>query len=260
MQQEVIGKEEINRILTRYCIGKKPLAKLLGWGETTIIRYLEGDVPSGEYSDKLKRIGSNLAYYYSVLEENQEKITKVAYQKSLRAVYAIAVSHRVNVFVHYMKNTWDGALPNEGYQCLLYYLQGFSMAIYAKPAFFDEYLIADERIPYSQLEKNFFIELQIPMAFLEQEMTMREKMLLDALVKAFAWYGYPAMREILLQEQEGFRISRNRDNERIISKDTIEKYFRWITKEYMILKPDDIWKYVDSKYAEIRNWKLLSLW
>ena len=46
----VITVDEIKQILDEYCIGKKPLAKLLGWGETTIIRYMEGDIPTNEYS------------------------------------------------------------------------------------------------------------------------------------------------------------------------------------------------------------------
>jgi DNA-directed RNA polymerase subunit H (RpoH/RPB5) len=53
---EIISTDEIELILARYNIGKKPLAKLLGWGETTIIRYLEGDIPTLEYSNKLKSI------------------------------------------------------------------------------------------------------------------------------------------------------------------------------------------------------------
>ena len=49
--EAIISSEEIKLILDRYRIGKKPLAKLLGWGETTIIRYMEGDVPTNEYSN-----------------------------------------------------------------------------------------------------------------------------------------------------------------------------------------------------------------
>ena len=50
LNDEVITVDEIRQILESYRIGKKPLAKLLGWGETTIIRYMEGDIPTSEYS------------------------------------------------------------------------------------------------------------------------------------------------------------------------------------------------------------------
>ena len=63
----VITSDEIRQILEKYRIGKKPLAKLFGWGETTIIRYMEGDIPTNEYSTKLKCLLDNPEYYYELL-------------------------------------------------------------------------------------------------------------------------------------------------------------------------------------------------
>lgn len=69
-----ITSEEIMTILRRYNIGKKPLARLLGWGETTILRYIDGDVPTVEYSKKLKAILDDPEYYYEILEHNHNLI------------------------------------------------------------------------------------------------------------------------------------------------------------------------------------------
>ena len=44
-EENIITTEEINSILNKYKIGKKPLAKLLGSGEITLIRYLNADIP-----------------------------------------------------------------------------------------------------------------------------------------------------------------------------------------------------------------------
>ena len=55
-EENIITTEEINKILNKYKIGKKPLSKLLGWGEITLIRYLNGDVPSKVYSEQLYNI------------------------------------------------------------------------------------------------------------------------------------------------------------------------------------------------------------
>ena len=41
----IITIKEIEEILNKYAIGKKPLSLVLGWGEVTIIRYLEGSTP-----------------------------------------------------------------------------------------------------------------------------------------------------------------------------------------------------------------------
>ena len=66
-EESIITIDEIQSILTDFKIGKKPLAKLLGWGETTIIRYIEGDIPTAEYSDKLKAIFQNPYYYFLII-------------------------------------------------------------------------------------------------------------------------------------------------------------------------------------------------
>lgn len=79
-----VSVDEIQQIITNYKIGKKPLARLLGWGETTIIRYLEGDAPTTEYSDKLRAILGNPTYYYSILMRNKGNLTNVAFRKVRR--------------------------------------------------------------------------------------------------------------------------------------------------------------------------------
>lgn len=260
MDGEVIRVEEIQQILLRYAIGKKPLAKLLGWGEATIIRYLSGDIPTKEYSQKLYQILEDAGYYRKVLEENRERITKVAYQKSLRAVCQIILEKKSSVYAHYLKNVWQGALPPTGYLCLLYYFQGFSLAMYGTAPIDEDFKVTEKKIPYEILTQDMCLTMEIPQNMLEQKLSLREKKILDGLSKAFSWYGYQAILELLLAEEKEYSISRNRENERIISKDAIEKKFRWIIKEYRILKPEDINKYVDSKYAEIRGWQLLSRW
>ena len=53
---EVISVEELNELLSRYAIGKKPLAALLGWGATTILRYGSGVCQESEYGARMKRV------------------------------------------------------------------------------------------------------------------------------------------------------------------------------------------------------------
>jgi len=54
--QKIVTKEQIEQILVSYGIGKKPLSLLLGWGETTICRYLDCDTPSEKYSNVLMEL------------------------------------------------------------------------------------------------------------------------------------------------------------------------------------------------------------
>lgn len=82
--QERVSNETIriiNSIMSKYNIGKRPLSLLLDWGELTITRYLKGMVPKKEYLDLLKAINEDANKFYEILQKNQTRITKVAYEK-----------------------------------------------------------------------------------------------------------------------------------------------------------------------------------
>jgi len=74
-------------MMQRYEIGKKPLSRLLGWGDTTVMRYLDGVEPNREFAAKIECYAENPWEYANLLEENKEKLTDTAYRKTKKAVY-----------------------------------------------------------------------------------------------------------------------------------------------------------------------------
>ena len=72
-----------------YKIGKAPLSLALGFGEVTIPRYLEGQVPSKEYADVIKAALASPKYMKQKLMENREKLTDTAYKKAIAAADSI---------------------------------------------------------------------------------------------------------------------------------------------------------------------------
>ena len=72
---DIISVDEIKEILVKYNIKKRPLSLLLGWGEVTITRYLDGDLPTKNYSDKLKLVLNNADEMSNLLESNKDKIS-----------------------------------------------------------------------------------------------------------------------------------------------------------------------------------------
>lgn len=85
----LISPKEIQEGLDRYNIGKRPLAQLLGWSDVTIVRFVDGQLPSKMYSDKLKEIFYNPESFLKLLEGNKEKISGVAYVKVKKTVEEI---------------------------------------------------------------------------------------------------------------------------------------------------------------------------
>ena len=81
----LISPQKIQEGLTKYNIGKGPLAKLLGWSEVTIVRFIDGQLPSKMYSDKLKDIFDDPKRFLELLEENKDNISNVAYNKAKKS-------------------------------------------------------------------------------------------------------------------------------------------------------------------------------
>ena len=79
----IISLEDIRVIPGKYNIGKRPLSLLLGWGEQTFSRYFDGDMPTKQYSEILKQVYADPAYYLSLLEKSKENLkSEKAYEKS----------------------------------------------------------------------------------------------------------------------------------------------------------------------------------
>ena len=72
-KNDIVSLEEIRAIPKKYGIGKRPLSLLLGWGEQTFSRYYDGDMPTKQYSEILKKIYSDHLYFLSLLESSRKK-------------------------------------------------------------------------------------------------------------------------------------------------------------------------------------------
>ena len=249
----VISVDDIQTILNDYRIGKKPLAKLLGWGETTIIRYIEGDVPTNEYSDKLKAILNNPAYYYDILLANKENLTGVAFKKSKKAVLDKLMGDKINIVAQYIVNIANGDISTLNLQTLLYYVQAFSLAIYDKEMFEDDYVVSIYNIPYIKLHEKLNGRTLNVLEMKDDLLTSTEQELIRYIYDSFSWYGCKAFKSMTSYEKTLLKISRDKENNRIISKDTIRTYFKEIMKQYNIVRVEDIYKYPDSRIVDIRN-------
>ena len=82
-EQGLITISEIKELLHKYNIGKKPLSKLLGWGDITVSRYIDGQIPTKMYSEKLKSLNDPIEFY-KLLEDNRDKITVEAYKNAIK--------------------------------------------------------------------------------------------------------------------------------------------------------------------------------
>lgn len=252
-EEELITTDDIFSLLNDYHIGKKPLAKLLGWGETTIIRYIDGDTPTVEYSNKLLTLLNDPVYYLNILDENQYKLTGVAYRKSKRAVLSKLLSTKLDVVAQYIINSTKGQTCAPAIQAMLYYAQGFYLAIYDVELFEDDYKVNEENIPYPKLHKRMVERGIQPLDIGDSLLSEREKELILAIVDVFNWYGPKALEAILSYEKISLKVSKDRFNDNIISKNTLKNYFKDIMEQYNINSMMKISTYADERMSQIKS-------
>ena len=102
-KQRSINKEQLMDLIKKYKIGKKPLSKLLGWGETTVLLYSAMDeVPDNEYTERLYQLYIDKGQYLEVLLQNRSNITDIAFRKSLKAIHEPIFESKILVVAQYI--------------------------------------------------------------------------------------------------------------------------------------------------------------
>lgn len=137
MNDRIITKAEIEEILIKYNIGKKPLSLLLGWGEITIIRYLDGGIPDKLHSDVLFSIKKDHNKLLDYLDSNRDLITTLAYKKVISRIEEIEKEmdkENVNLISKHIIAV-SGDITPLALQKILYYIEGFSLALLNKSIF-----------------------------------------------------------------------------------------------------------------------------
>ena len=137
-KEDIISINDIQKMLEIYHIGKAPLSLALGFGEITVTRYLEGQIPSKEYSDIMKRCLYYPKYMIEHLNRNVDKIGEAAYRKAKKAAEELStlfgVSDKMLLTISYIFKMTQEITPL-ALQKILYYVQGIYMTLYNKPLF-----------------------------------------------------------------------------------------------------------------------------
>lgn len=260
----LIGVEEIEEILKKYDIGKRPLSLLLGWGEGTLTRYVNGDTPSKPYSDMLKRIFEDRDYYRKILEQNKDNISPVAVSKSMVAIEAIstatenALSKLESAVKYLLKQTSE--ITPLALQKLLYYAQGFQRAFTGMFLFQEDC----EAWAHGPVYRNVYSKYkgygcnpieEKELFFGDMNLTNDEKELLDHIVLYFGCYSGKIL-ENMTHSETPWRVARRglkywESSDRIIDKIEMESYFCSVKEKYRMLNLADIKDYSKDLFSKL---------
>ncbi|KKB34160.1 type II toxin-antitoxin system antitoxin SocA domain-containing protein [Bacillus thermotolerans] len=263
----LITVEEIEKAINMYNIGKRPLSLILGWGEGTVTRYLNGDMPTKQYSQTLKRILEDLNVMEELLEENKHKVTGSAYSNCKEAIQElkrkksngfVGDQKKIDNVIQYLLLKCEEITPL-ALQKLLYYSQAFSYAI-NKEFLFDDDCEAWVHGPvyrniYEKYKNYGYNPIEEELDHYNFELlTNEERELLDSIVNNFGCYSGKILEEMTHIEapwkeaRKGF--SDNEPSNQTISKDTIKKYFNDIKNKYQMVNVADIRDYSEDIFQK----------
>jgi len=261
----LVSIEDIEKLMKIYKIGKAPLSLALGFGEVTVPRYLEGQVPSKEYSDIVRAALASPAYMKRKLANNREKITDAAFKKAMAAADSIerlfSVSEKMLRVIACVFEKLEEVTPLM-LQKLLYFIQGIYSALYGRPVFPEDCRAWIHGPVYPEVYNLFRDFKYNPIddarfALLEgtaDALTADERHVVDLVVNTFGMYGGKVLEKITHNEapwkeaREGYGDSI--PSSELLSKERIMKYYVAVNQKYGIGTEEGLRTYIHDMLAK----------
>lgn len=262
--RHLITHKELLNILEKYNIGAGPLAKLVGFGEITINRYMSGRVPSKEHSDFLLQLMNDRKLMEEYLEKGKDNISPTAYVKCRRAIddlNSLYSNDKIDLITRYILSKSCDITPL-ALQKLLYYAQAFYYAIFNDVLFENECqawvlgpVYPDVYYKYKGFGYNP-IENSINIADDDfNQLTTKEKDFLDVILCAFGRYSGKILSEMTHKEKPWIEARGNLQPEdrcvTTISRNAINEYFASVVAANDIINPCDILNYSSALYEKV---------
>ncbi len=261
----IVSIEDIEKLMKIYKIGKAPLSLALGFGEITIPRYLEGQVPSKEYSDVVRAGLASPAYMKQKLMENREKLTDAAYKKAMAAAESIeglfSVSEKMLRVIAYVFEKLEEVTPLM-LQKLLYFTQGIYSALYGRPIFTEDCRAWIHGPVYPEVYDLFRDFKYNPIddarfALLEgtaDVLTDDEKKVIDLVVNTFGIYGGKVLERITHNEdpwkEARMGYGDGIPSSELLPKEHIMKYYIAVNQKYGIETQNGLMNYIHDILKE----------
>ena len=263
-KNEIISLERILAILEKYAIGKRPISLLLGWGEQTFSRYCDGDMPTKQYSDILKKIYNEPYYYAEILEKNKKNLkTTASYEKSKRAVDELLGKSgnkktKIDLVIEYLLNQCEDITPL-ALQKALYYIQGFYYA-FNKVFLFSEECEAWVHGPvyrdvYNRYRDYRFDPIERNNEFDDSVFSSSEKEILNSVAKNICCYSGKVLENFTHSESPWLsarvELPETAASDRTIIKEQIGEYFSTVKENYNMVTPNDIKSYTQTMFERM---------
>ena len=259
IDNDLITIDDIKLILDKYNVEKRPLSKLLGLGELTITRYLEGQLPSKRYSTMLQRLLRYDEEMKKLLEERKGSISAASYRKVEESIahreYLWGYTSKIEVVALYMIDSLY-EVTNLSLQKLLYYFKALGYVFYKEDILMEEceaWVHGPVFVRIYEKYKSFGrepIKNEFQKIDFDKLLTQEEKKLCDYVLESFAIYNGSILREFTHREKpwiearDGLGETERCTN--VILDSCINQYFNQIDEKYGLTQKEGIANYIKS--------------
>ena len=263
----LVSLEDVCEVPKRYDIGKRPLSRIMGFGEHTYEQLMEGQAPSLEHSDLIRLVLEDPCCYRALLQSRQNLVSAASYRRSLDAVEgymrrALPDEYRIYELGRAFVCLAHGDITAMAIQKLTYYYQGFGKLILGSLPFSQMPHAWAAGPVYGRLwhehkenPRNYF-------SYSEDEeysspFTPAEDELILAIYQGFGCYSGSTLSNMTHAEDPWAKARKRagaqagkRCNEPIAENDMIS-YFGRVVREYEIDQARDIERYARAKFREV---------
>ncbi len=252
-----IQVDDINEILHKYNVEKRPLSLALGFGEHTIENYLKGQLPNKRYSDILESVLCNYGYMRELFDKNRSKINEHAAEKIEAKLnyYELINSHNSmieTVSLYILNSKFE--ITNMSLQKLLYYIEAFCQ-ILLHVRIFDNRCEAWTYGPvYPEIYEKYKSfggnQIKVDQSDLSGSLKEEYRRVIDFVLSQFAIFNGVTLKDLSHAEDPwknahaGYG-SKERCEE-IITHDAITEYFTRVNQKYDLSKESGVKKYIAS--------------
>lgn len=256
-ENDYIQIYEIQDILTKYDVEKRPLSKVLGLGEHTIENYLKGQLPSKRYSDMLRQVLISYKYMEKFYSTNRDKLNKLASEKidnKLKYYESINSGNSVieQVALYILNSKYE--ITNMSLQKLLYYIEAFCETL-LKKRIFDNRCEAWMYGPvypeiYEKYKSFGSAVILVDNADLSDSLSADVREVIDFVLSQYAIYNGVTLKDLSHSEEpwkaahEGYGEKEHCTEE--ISHEAIAKYFGKVNEKYDLSNEAGVKKYIAS--------------
>lgn len=238
----IITVDKIEKIVDMYGVGKRNLSKLLGFGEITLTRYMELDMPTRLYSDVLFSV-MDYKQMLILATDNKDKVSEKVYNKLIENINVLIESENQNKLIAVSKyivaRTKD--ITNMAVQKLLYFCQVVSYAINNRQMFTDtceawkfgpvytHIYYRLNKYTYDPINSEEFADFDIV------HLDENDKEIIDAVIDSFGMFSGTKLRDISHKTEPWVRARKGLTNDEnsnaIITNKSIKEYAKTLANE-----------------------------